>query len=524
MNKILDKITLIILSVVIFGFSLSSIIIKDKDVSEKENRALEKLPSFSLETLFSGEYTSKLGVYLADQFAFRDTFVGIKAYAELMQLKGENNGVIYTEEALIPHPKNDVSMLSRNIESIDEFANNNELAVTFAPIPRTADVFAEHLPTSYPFENDIAVWNKLRSQAKQKTFNMVDLYDLLCESNAYYRTDHHYTTDGAYLTYLALADSLGYAPFSKEYFDIQCVSNDFVGTSMRTSGFYLFDKDQINLYRYEGDNDYTVIADNKAIALYDISKLNTTDKYAVFLGGNHARVDITKKGEVREKLLIIRDSFADSLVSFLSLHYDITLIDLRYYTKNIKQLCKDEGIQKVLVLENIDEFCSTKNFELLRLGTNASDDSASVQISISGIACERIMQAVLDSTTHPDSDEVYTASNGNLDAFTMSIWVGGIFSECAEFSLLRDYAIFVSAGTTTYEVAALKTDSAENAEKLVQLLERRKESIANGQKGMYDPYFESRMRNSKIITDGEYAILIITDDNDAAIKAINKLK
>ena len=523
MNKLLDKITIIVLSVVVLAFSVLSIVVPDKELSDKENRALEKLPKLTSDSLFSGDYTSKLGVYFADQFAFRDAFVGVKAYAELFQLKKENNGVVYTKEALIPYPANDTSMLSRNIQSIEEFAKNNELSVTVAPLPRTADVFSEYLPSSYPLDNDLLVWSKLRSEASQNNFNMVDLYDLLCRSNAYYRTDHHYTTDGAYLTYKALADSLGYFPFAKEFFDVQCVSKDFEGTSMRSSGFYLYDRDTINLYRYDGDADYTVIADNKEIDLYDFTKLEQTDKYAVFLGGNHARVDITKNGEYREKLLIIRDSFADSLVPFLALHFDITLVDLRYFTNNVAALCKDESIDKVLVLANVDELCSSKNFERLRLGTNVSND-ASVQISISGIACESIMNAVLDSTQHPESENVYLASSGTLDTYSMSLWADGLFSECAEFSLLTDYAIYVSAGTTIYELAVFKTASADNTVKLVDLLERRKENLANGQKGMYDPYFESRISNSKIITDGEYAMLIITDDNNAAIEAINNLK
>ncbi|WP_348246457.1 hypothetical protein, partial [Salmonella enterica] len=74
-------------------------------------------------------------------------------------------------------------------------------------------------------------------------------------------------------------------------------------------GFYLAKKDEIKLYRYENDTKYTVIADKKEISLYDFEKLEAVDKYAVFLGGNHARVDITN-GENREKLLIVRDSFA----------------------------------------------------------------------------------------------------------------------------------------------------------------------------------------------------------------------
>ena len=220
---------------------------------------------------------------------------------------------------------------------------------------------------TYPADNDFLIWQKLYSKTENKEFTLADLYSILCECNAYYRTDHHYTSKGAFIAYTELGKYLGYAPEKENYFNIEKVADDFSGTSMRSSGFYLYDKDSIHLYRYEGDDNYAVTADGKEIDLYDLSKLNTTDKYAVFLGGNHARVDITDKDKKRERLLIIRDSFADSLVPFLAMHFDITLIDLRYYTDSVATLCKEEKIEKVLVLESIEELATAKNLSYLRM-------------------------------------------------------------------------------------------------------------------------------------------------------------
>ena len=123
----------------------------------------------------------------------------------------------------------------------------------------------------------------------------------------------------------------------------------------------------MELYRYEGDTEYTVIADEKQISLYDMGKLVSADKYGVFLGGNHARVDITAKGKARPRLLIVRDSFADSLVPFLAIHYDITLIDLRYFKSSVAQLVKSGGYDKVLVLLNISELATSKNLSYLQM-------------------------------------------------------------------------------------------------------------------------------------------------------------
>ena len=137
------------------------------------------------------------------------------------------------------------------------------------------------------------------------------------------------------------------------------------------------------------------------------------------------------------------------------------------------------------------------------------------------VTCEDIMNAVLDATNPPESEEVYKKSSDNLDSNILSIWADGLYEECKEFNLLSDYAIYVSAGVITYEIAVFKTDSTDD---IINLFERRKENLGNGQKGMYDPMFETRMSSSKIETVGEFAVLLITDDNDSALDAIEKLK
>ena len=62
----------------------------------------------------------------------------------------------------------------------------------------------------------------------------------------------------AYLVYKELGAVLNYTPKDEDYFNVQCVAEDFSGTSMRTSGFYLFGKDKIELYRYDGDGELEV--------------------------------------------------------------------------------------------------------------------------------------------------------------------------------------------------------------------------------------------------------------------------
>lgn len=366
-NKI-NITTIISCALVVVVIAVMFFVTPDRDMSQKENRALSQLPSFSTDRLFSGEYTADLATYISDQFPARDTFVSAKAYSELALNKGENNGVIYAEnDILVAREQIEDNRLKENLQAVKEFQDVTGLPICVAVLPRSIDVFCEYLPDAYPNENDEELWLDYYNLTTQQDLTAPNLYDELCEGNNYYHTDHHYNVYGAYQAYSLLGKSLSYTPKELDFFKAEKVSSNFCGTSMRTSGFYLAPKDEIYLLRYDGDEDYNIIADDQPISLYDMSQLSTTDQYAVFLAGNHARVDISK-GEGRQKLLIIRDSFTDSIAPFLAMHYDLVMLDLRYFTDNIQQIVKDEDIQRVLILQSMSEFSTAKNISYLKRG------------------------------------------------------------------------------------------------------------------------------------------------------------
>lgn len=366
MKNKLNVITVVLISATVVVITSLFCILPDKEISEKENRTLRKCPKFSVENLISGEYTTNLAEYISDQFAFRDEFVSVKAYTELLLGKRENNGVIYAKNnTLITRDDLTENRLHENLEIINEFQEKVGLPVCLAAVPRSVDVFSEYLPSEYPAQADVDFWKNFYDTANKLNVNAPNLYDSLCSKNNYYCTDHHYTTYGAYQVYGLLGDFLDYKPNAIENFKPEIVSNNFCGTSMRTSGFYFNKKDTITLLRYNGDENYNVTADGNNINLYDKSKINSVDQYAVFLGGNHARVDITL-GENRKKLLVIRDSFADSLAPFLAMHYDLVMLDLRYFDGNIGDVLLQEKPSAVLIIESISEIAKAKNISYLR--------------------------------------------------------------------------------------------------------------------------------------------------------------
>ena len=110
-----------------------------------------------------------------------------------------------------------------------------------------------------------------------------------------------------------------------------------------------------------------VTADGKEIPLYDMSAAGEKDKYKVFLGGNYGETTITGGCNNGKTLLIIKDSFANSLVPFLTADYEnIIMLDLRYYMGSAKQLAADKGADEILFVCEMSSFANDKN--MVKLG------------------------------------------------------------------------------------------------------------------------------------------------------------
>lgn len=137
--------------------------------------------------------------------------------------------------------------------------------------------------------------------------------------------------------------------------------------------------------------------------------------------------------------------------------------------------------------------------------------------------CEQILNAATTAASY-NNTKTYIKNNIDLDVYTMSMWSDGLFDECKEFELLADYAICYSNDNNTYEISVLKANSKNDIEKLTNLFERRKKTLSEGDKAAYDPNFKNLIDDSRIITNGEFVILLITPSNDAVIKAIENLK
>lgn len=353
------------------AFSLASLLLPDKNFSPRENRYLQPRPDFSFSALFDGSYTRDYEKYCSDQFALRDLWIELKAALELGQGKRENNGVFLCEgERLIePFTAPGENELIRRAALVETLSENLRVPVTLALIPSSAEIYGGLLPSGAANDSQRSVIGTVYDAIDVKCADILSALRNHSAEDVFYRTDHHWTSLGAYYAYAALGDTLGYTPVSLDSLFPQIVSESFCGTAYSSSGFFWVSPDRIE----------TLVTASEALgvdrfesqvpvsaSLYCEEMLDTKDQYRFFLGGNAPRVVIRTGRENAPSLLLIRDSFSDSLAPFLLSHFgEIHLLDLRYYRDSVSDYVKEHGIDQVCVIYSVTDFCTDANLALM---------------------------------------------------------------------------------------------------------------------------------------------------------------
>lgn len=345
-------VVLIVLSMgVLFFFCVGLFLFPQKKISEQENRMLRTWEAPSWQTLFGGAFSDAVGTVTRDQFPMREHWIFVKARCEQILGKRENNRIFFGENGYLMARNEyvELSVAKENLEAVENFTETSELPVRRCWVPRSSDVMSRCLPPPYP------------SDAARRMYQLLDGTPLPLlqaaaeeERQIYYRTDHHLTTEGAYLLYCHLGKTLGYEPKERAFFSSQTVSDRFFGSADSRVGGIAPRADRIELYRYDGDERF-LITDRETgevrKGFYDTSALEQKDQYAVFLGGNFAHLSVEDPtGNDKPRLLLVKDSFANALVPFLAIHFDLEIVDLRYVSGEVFV----EKCARVLILEGVD--------------------------------------------------------------------------------------------------------------------------------------------------------------------------
>ncbi|MCC8106477.1 MAG: hypothetical protein LIO99_10840 [Clostridiales bacterium] len=375
MNKKQSFCMTILFCVLIFGFGAVTLITPDTDYSETENRTLAQMPSFSLETLLDGSFEADYEEYLTDQFVYRDGWIALKTGVERAALRTQINDIYFAKEDYLieAHTGTFIAdQAAENIEILSQFVGNyadrfGAEHMTVMIIPNAVDILRDKLPAfASPYDEEEYL-SEIKASVSGSTaaadgtvwFDAGEVLQKHSDEEIYYRTDHHWTTLGAFYVYQAWAEACGYVIPDLDTYEIETVTEEFEGTIQSKLGIHTV-MDSIKLFQNPDMPSYTVEnvgTGESSDSLYDYGALEAKSKYDIFLGGNNALTRITTDAGTGRKLLLIKDSYAHCFVPFMLSEFDqIDVLDIRYFNQELSALIEEEGYTDLLFLYNASGF------------------------------------------------------------------------------------------------------------------------------------------------------------------------
>ena len=369
MKKVCDIINAVMFFGFIAAFFVLALVLPKEDFSESENRYLAELPEFSAQSYFSGEFIENLSEYMDDHFPARRNWISLRTRLELLQGKKLVNGVCILgspyEQMVLIEEEADYDTVDKSIAAINDFAESIDAPVYLMVAPTAAGVYADVVPDYSETLDQQELINYVYENTSDSGSDL-DVFDALKNARdnyIYYRTDHHWTSRGAYIAYVESAAKMGFTPASVDRFNIMHASHSFYGSlhsktlyngiEADTVDFYISNSKTVTLKRTLSDGEYVG-------SPFLSSYLSYKDKYLSFLGENAPLVSLRSDAQ-QMKMLVIKDSYANCFVPFLAENCsDIDVIDLRYMTNPADYVDVSE-YDCVLILYNADNFATDTN-------------------------------------------------------------------------------------------------------------------------------------------------------------------
>ena len=374
MIRIFKRLPGVIFMVLLLGLAGKEALSHQRTYSPVEKRELQTRPEISITKVLGGRFQKKYESYLRDQFPGRDHWVSFQTDMELFMGKNEiHNVYIGKNHYLLEHyteKEFDPQQISKNLQALEKFVGKakQNADVHVMMVPTKSWVLREKLPAFAPHYKEQKFDDALQQKLEKEDvlISVEPVLDAHKEEEIYYRTDHHWTTLGAWYAYeqytKAVGGDLQRAQGKKKF---RCISKDFYGTTYAKIN-YARQADKIEIY--EPADKLRVVynmGEKKTKTLYDVSFLKTADQYSVFTGGNQAVLEITGGIKNGKTLLLIKDSFANSILPFLAEDYEkLVVVDLRQLNVSGDRLLEMFSPTDILILYNSAQFAQDKEFEI----------------------------------------------------------------------------------------------------------------------------------------------------------------
>lgn len=403
-----NKLMIALFSAVMLVVPVVTLSTPKPESSENENRPLQKLPTVineqSLKKVTDKEkkddlkpedyfnvikwkyitnregraFKDDLEKYFCDHLMGRETWVKTCNRLRTLAGKQEINDVYTVGDQMIQSFKSyDKEDLEKAVGAVNLFVERHPDLQTYIMIAPTAQEFnMNELPSYAGLLSEKSFIDDVYKSLEGIT--AIDCLSHLAghsDEYIYYRTDHHWTSYGAYCAYSAAAKSLGYSALGQSSFNIETASSDFRGTLFSRTLDDGVTPDVMTYYHPSSGEQkvHMECRDGTKVNTYDSlyvrEFLEKKDKYSSFTGSNVPIVDIKTGVENGKSLLIIKDSYAHSLVPFLANHYSrITMVDLRYIKVDLNRLIKLSDYDQALIMYNAITFAQdAQTVNLLRL-------------------------------------------------------------------------------------------------------------------------------------------------------------
>ena len=345
-----------------------------EEFSEQENRVLEPVPKFSADSIQDGSFMKSAENYIGDHFAFRADFVSLNTAYRLLLGQRDfaadypadppeggiyygKNGHIY--EVLLPDKR---GIFRRNAAALGSFSRLAGIPLLILPVPSGSQEQSENLPLFAPSHDQQEELTTLKAEAGPGT-EILDIFNLLSLKETgkdyYFKTDHHWNTQGAYVGYRSLVKEFHLTAALPSDFEYRKAPFPFYG-ALYSKAIFSFQKPDDFIYPVPKNAARLTqqIGRKTEEGIYREDYLNKKDKYSAYLGGNPAVTVVRNPSAPAGKLLLLKDSFANSMIPYLCQNFsEIHLIDLRYYNQDIYQYIKQNGIKNAAAVYSIKQLC-----------------------------------------------------------------------------------------------------------------------------------------------------------------------
>lgn len=374
----LEKLTVWVSIAIIYLLMIGFFFSPKKDFSENENRNLAKAPEITADSIFSGKLMDDTKEYLTDHFPMRDFWVSLNTETDIAMGSGMINDIYVGQGGFLMEKYKESDSVQRIIDTFSKFKNkiqdiSSNINMKLMLVPTAVTVYADYLPMFSQNASQLETINKIY---KESGIDSIDVATALLNAAAdegndsaneadssvneklYYRTDHHWTTYGAYVGYKKLCEAFNLDVKPLEYFTKEVATRDFHGSYSAKVNRFNEKGDSIILYESQNQKLSVIYPDTKVVTdtLFNREYLNKRDKYSMFLNNIHPFIEISNENSSSQRsMVIIKDSYANSLVPFLTDDFSkIYVFDTRHYKNGISNFIKEhEDVTDVLILYNM---------------------------------------------------------------------------------------------------------------------------------------------------------------------------